>query len=139
MATESFHDLKKKIVEIFGKNPSIAISDMESIVKALSALESKLSPVSHGDTAPSMEEIDLMMYGSQKAEKGGATEEMCKDLAASRAVSAARIDWACAYGKVEKAKDELDYLESRERTLRYAVDSSPPLPKRVILSRRAFF
>jgi hypothetical protein len=138
MATESFHDLKKKIVEIFGKNPSIVISDMESIVKALSALESKLSPVSHGDTAPSMEEIDLMMYGSQKAEKGGATEEMCKDLAASRAVSAARIDWACAYGKVEKAKDELDYLESRERTLRYAVDSSPP-PNRVILSRRAFF
>ena len=139
MATESFHDLKKKIVEIFGKSPSIAISDMESIVKALGALESKLSPLSHEDATPSMEEIDLIMYGSEKGNKGGATEEMHNDLAAQRALSAARIDWACAYAKVEKAKDELDYLESRERTLRYAVDSSAPLPNKVTLSRRAFF
>ena len=139
MATESFHDLKKKIVEIFGKNASIAVSDMESVIKALGVLESKLSQVSDRDTAPSMEEIDFMMYGTKKEEEGGATEEMSKDLAAQRSFSAARIDWACAYAKVEKAKDELDYLESRERTLRYAIDSSVPPPNRVTLSRRAFF
>jgi hypothetical protein len=139
MATESFHDLKKKIVEIFGKNTSIAVSDMESVIKALGVLESKLSPVSDGDTAPSMEEIDFIMYGAKKEEEGGATEEMSKDLAAQRSFSAARIDWACAYAKVEKARDELDYLESRERTLRYAIDSSVPPPNRVTLSRRAFF
>ena len=41
--------------------------------------------------------------------------------------------------KVEKAKDELDYLESRERVLRYVVDSSVPPPNTVTLSRRACF
>ena len=129
MAQESLSSLKTKIIELFGNNQAISVKDIEQIMDAVIDLESKV--VAEADRTPhtSMAEIDAILYDYRDLDTesvkidGGASIAMQATLANSRKLSATRIDWACAYGRVGKAKEELAYLISQERIMRYMLDS----------------
>lgn len=129
MAQESLSNLKTKIIELFGNNQAIAVKDMEQIMDAVIDLESKVVTDAERVPQKSMAEIDAILYGHGEIDTepvnidGGPSIEMQTTLATSRKLSATRIDWACAYGRAAKAKEELAYLISEERTMRYILDN----------------
>ena len=136
MAQESLSSLKTKIIELFGNNQAISVKDMEQIMDAVVDLEKTLVTEVERTPQKSMAEIDVILYGHTEVDtepvkiEGGPTIEMQTTVAASRAtvassrnLSSTRIDWACAYGRVGKAKEELAYLTSQERTMRYMLDN----------------
>ena len=126
---ESFYNLKTKIVELFAGNTVIAVEDIEDVMKALASLEGQLAVPK--EPVPSIDEIDRMLYGHTDTLEikpvdacvYGPTPTMQRELAEIRKLSSVRVDWACAYGRVAKAKEELAFLESQERTARYKLDS----------------
>jgi hypothetical protein len=129
MAQESLSSLKTKIIELFGNNQAISVKDMEQIMDAVVDLEKILVTEAERTPQKSMAEIDAILYSHAELDTepvkidGGPSIEMQTTLASSRKLSATRIDWACAYGRVAKTKEELDYLISRERTMRYMLDN----------------
>jgi len=136
MAQESLYSLKTKIIELFANNQAISVKDMEQIMEAVIDLESKVVTEAERVPQTSMAEIDTILYGHGELYtepvkiEGGPTIEMQTTVAASRInmansrnLSSTRIDWACAYGRVGKAKEELAYLTSQERTMRYMLDN----------------
>ena len=121
MAQESLYNLRSKIVELFAANMSITSSQVEVVMKAMAELEYKLGVSKEG--APSMEDIDLMLYGNRlQTVEAGPTDEMQKEGVYLQKVSACRIDWACAYGKAARAREEAEYLTAQEQRLRMFLD-----------------
>lgn len=121
MAQESLYNLRSKIVELFAANMSITSSQVEVVMKAMAELEYKLGVSKEG--APSMEDIDLMLYGNRlQTVEAGPTDEMQKEGVELQKVSACRIDWACAYGKAARAREEAEYLTAQEQRLRMFLD-----------------
>ena len=121
MAQESFYNLRSKIVELFAANLSITSSQVEVVMKAVAQLEYKLG--ASKERVPSMEHIDLMLYGNRlQTVDAGPTDEMQKEGVDLQKVSACRIDWACAYGKAARAREEAEYLTTQEQRLRVHLD-----------------
>jgi hypothetical protein len=125
MAQESFYNLRSKIVELFAANRSITSSQVEVVMKAMAELEYKLG--ASKERVPSMEDIDMMLYGNRlQTVDAGPTDEMQKEGVDLQKVSACRIDWACAYGKAARAREEAEYLTAQEQRLRAHLDKLIP-------------
>lgn len=121
MAQKSFYDLRSKIIELFAENMAFTTSQVEIIMKAMVELESKITNTK--ESAPTMEDIDMMLYGNHiKTIHGGPTIDMQKGAVELQKVSACRIDWACAYGKAAKAREDAEYLTAQEQRLRGLLD-----------------
>ena len=106
----AFYNLKKKIVEL-----SVDNKTSKTLMESLALLERQLTIK---DVVPSLEEIDLILNNHREPSKGaGPSKAMQIFVENELRLSARRMDWVIAYGKVCDARCDLAEAEAEEKRL----------------------
>lgn len=108
---DAFYNLKKKIVEL-----SISDEATKSLIESLASLERQLTIK---DKAASLEEIDIILnkHREPRQKDAGPSKAMQIFVKNEQRLSARRMDWVIAYGKVCDARCDLAEAEAEEKRL----------------------
>ena len=112
---DAFYDLKKKIVEL-----SVDDETAKLLMKSLASLEHEIARTQR-EVAPSLDEIDMMICRhrepSDLKKAAGPSKAMQNYVKNEQVLSARRLDWVIAYGKLCTARCDLAEAEAEEKRL----------------------
>jgi len=112
---DAFYNLKKKITEL-----SVDDETTKSLMESLASLEHEITRTQN-EVAPSLDEIDMILSRhrepSDLKKVAGPSKAMQNYVKNEQVLSARRLDWVIAYGKLCSARCDLSEAEAEEKRL----------------------